>query len=139
LDMGNNNIGCKGPYPIRKKEEVGINCNGEPEAIQRLYAGYSSFLPLILEEAKLDGNKINEIQNLCFKLSAPMITPAMPIQDAIDLAQFLIETTINFSRFTPGAQTVGGPIEIAAVTKHEGFKWIKRKHYFDSSLNPKEV
>ena len=28
------------------------------------------------------------------------------------------------------------PIEIAAITKHEGFKWIMRKHYFDVRLNP---
>lgn len=35
----------------------------------------------------------------------------------------------------PGANTVGGPIELAAITKHEGFKWVTRKHYFDEQLN----
>ena len=44
--------------------------------------------------------------------------------------------SIGFARFRPGANTIGGPIEIAAVSKHEGFKWVKRKHYFDSILNP---
>jgi len=29
---------------------------------------------------------------------------------------------ITYFRFTPGAPSVGGPIEIAAITKHEGFK-----------------
>lgn len=57
-------------------------------------------------------------------------------QDAIDLAEFLVHLTIMFSRFSPGAPSVGGPIEIAAVTKHEGFKWIKRKHYYEQRLNP---
>jgi hypothetical protein len=60
----------------------------------------------------------------------------MPIQDAIELAEFLVHTAIMFSRFTPGPQAVGGPIEIAAITKHEGFKWIRRKHYFHSEFNP---
>ncbi len=69
-------------------------------------------------------------------LTAPLVISAMPFQDAIDLAEFLVELTIKFSRFAPGAQTVGGPIEIAAVSKHEGFKWIKRKHYYRSELNP---
>jgi hypothetical protein len=137
IDM--NTDGCKGPYSVRNKDEVGINCNGEPEAIQRLYAGYSSYLPYILNEAKIDKNKIDEIIRSCSKLMAPMITPAMPIQDAIDLTKFFIETTIKFSRFTPGPQTVGGPIEIAAITKHEKFKWIDRKHYFDYSINSKGV
>lgn len=60
----------------------------------------------------------------------------MPIQDAIDLAEYLVNLTVMWSRFTPGAAVVGGPIEIAAITKHEGFKWIRRKFYFDKALNP---
>ena len=59
----------------------------------------------------------------------------MPIQDAIDLAEFLVELTIKWSRFTPGPPTVGGPIEIAAITRHEGFKWIRRKQYYSPELN----
>jgi len=63
----------------------------------------------------------------------------MPVQDAIDLADFLIETTKRFVRFLPGADTVGGDTDIAVVTKHEGYKWVRRKHYFNSILNPAEV
>jgi len=60
---------------------------------------------------------------LCQKmLTVPMVTPPMPIQDAIDLAEFLVDTIVKFSKFPPGAPTVGGPTEIAAITKHEGFK-----------------
>ena len=129
---------CKGPYLLRKREKVGITWNGEPEAITRLYLGFGTAMPRILKESGLEDNKIDEIMQLCrTKLTVPMVTPPMPIQDAIDLAEFLVETTVKFSKFAPGAPTVGGPIEIAAITKHEGFKWIKRKHYFDVKLNPK--
>ncbi len=51
-------------------------------------------------------------------------------------ADFLVHMTKMFSRFGPGAPSVGGPTEIAAITKHEGFKWIKRKHYYEQRLNP---
>jgi hypothetical protein len=34
-----------------------------------------------------------------------------------------------------GFDTVGGPVEVAALTKYEGFKWVKRKHYYDKGLN----
>jgi len=47
----------------------------------------------------------------------------------------LVHAAIMYSRFLPGAQIVGGPIEIAAITKHEGFKWISRKHYYEGVLN----
>ena len=131
---------CKGPYRIRGPEEIGITWNGEPEAITRLYFGFGTGLPNVLKEYGLKDEDIKGITKLCRKkLTVPMVTPPMPIQDAIELAEFLVETTVYFSKFAPGAPTVGGPIEIAAITKHEGFKWVKRKHYFDIKLNPKEV
>jgi len=66
-----------------------------------------------------------------------VILPAAPIQDAIDLARFLVETTIGFVQYAVmRPKTVGGPIEIAAITKHEGFKWVQRKHFFSSEFNP---
>ncbi len=46
-----------------------------------------------------------------------------------------VDCTIGFQRFMPGPDTVGGPVEVAAITKHEGFKWIARKHYFSIGLN----
>jgi hypothetical protein len=128
---------CSGPFKIRVENEIGMTWNGEPKAITRLYCGYSPFIVDILKKCNVEENKIKEIIRECNKnLIVPMISPAMPIQDAIDLANFLVETTINFSRFSPGVPTVGGPIEIAAITKHEGFKWIKRKHYYTKELNP---
>ena len=27
------------------------------------------------------------------------------------------------------------PKNIAVITKHEGFKWIERKHYYNQELN----
>lgn len=68
-------------------------------------------------------------------LQAPLVFAPMPIQDAVDLARFLVHAAIMYSRFLPGAQMVGGPVEIAAITKHEGFKWISRKHYYEGELN----
>jgi hypothetical protein len=59
----------------------------------------------------------------------------MPIQDAIDLVHFLIDVTCGFVRFAPGPATVAQPIDSAAITRHEGFRWVRRKHYYSSTLN----
>jgi hypothetical protein len=59
----------------------------------------------------------------------------MPIQDAIDLAIFLEQVAAQFVRFREGPDTVGGPVEVATLTKYEGFKWVHRKHYYDKNLN----
>jgi hypothetical protein len=131
---------CIGPRLVRPKSESGVTWSGEPEAISRILLGYSNLLPqLILDSQELSQQSRESIKGILDNLSAPVVVPAMPIQDAIDLAEFLVDLSIKFSRFTPGAQTVGGPIEIAAITKHEGFKWVLRKHYFTRELNPEEV
>ncbi len=131
---------CEAPRRLRSPEECGLTWGGEPEAINRLALGFSGRLPAVLEKAlAFDRNRMESLMaELQSALSAPLVIPSMPIQDAIDLAEFLVETTIRFSRFTPGAATVGGPIEVAAITKHEGFRWVRRKHYYDAELNREE-
>lgn len=32
-------------------------------------------------------------------------------------------------------ESVGGPIDVAVLSKGDGFIWVKRKHYFDPKLN----
>ena len=34
------------------------------------------------------------------------------------------------------AETVAGPIDVAVISKGDGFIWINRKHYFERELNP---
>jgi hypothetical protein len=70
-------------------------------------------------------------------LEISLVEAPMPIQDALDLAEYFVHTTTVFTKFRRGAATVGGPVESAAITKHEGFRWVRRKHYFDDKLNPK--
>lgn len=126
-----------GPTKIRGQDEVGLTWNGEPEAITRLYFGYGHGLEILLQDIGFK-NKDSEriLEAIRNNMGIPFVVGPMPIQDAIDLARFFVETTINFSKFKPGPPTVGGPIDIAAITKHEGFKWIDRKHYFGLGYNP---
>src|SRR5690606_17663246 len=51
----------------------------------------------------------------------------MTIPDAIDYARFLVQTTSDYHRFADMVPTVGGPTEIALITKWIGFRWIERK------------
>jgi hypothetical protein len=51
----------------------------------------------------------------------------------------MAETLVNLVSFrkqvTMETETVGGPIDVAVITKGDGLIWIKRKHYFDKELN----
>jgi hypothetical protein len=56
-----------------------------------------------------------------------LFVEAMPIQHAVDLARFLVKATISFVKYSVARpKSVGGPIGIAAITKHERFRWFQR-------------
>lgn len=130
-----------GPVRMQPKEEAGgIAWNGETDAIHRLVFGFGAALPTVLEQnLGIPAEQAPQVvEILKQQMQVQLLPPAMPIQDAIDLAEFLADFTARFSRFTPGAATVGGPIELAAITKHEGFKWVRRKYYYSRQFNPEE-
>ena len=51
------------------------------------------------------------------------------------MAENLVNITSFKRKFTTDTETVGGPIDVAVISKTEGFIWIKRKHYFNRELN----
>lgn len=131
--------GCSGPDLLMPPDVSGASWWGQPEALTRLLLGVSRSLPQALLNLGVPDTDVGSyVQAIQQEVREQLVSSAMPIQDAIDLAEFLVEVTIKFVRFSPGHPTVGGPIEIAAVTKHEGFKWVARKHYFQSRMNPVE-
>lgn len=128
--------GTPKPKLIMKNELSGVTWRGQPEALNRLLNGYSDDLLSALQDLGLPKDQLPTIiKAISPRLASDLISSAMPIQDAIDLADFFVHTSIMYSRFSSGAPTVGGPIEIAAITKHEDFRWIRRKHYYSDKLN----
>ena len=57
-------------------------------------------------------------------------------EDMADMAESLVKMTGLKRRVTTDEESVGGPVDVAVITKGDGFVWIKRKHYFSSELNP---
>jgi hypothetical protein len=127
--------GCTAPTPTLT-QEYGAVWSGQPEAITRLVLGVSGNLGQALINLQAKPEEVPAyVEAIKAQLEMQIVNGAMPIQDAIDLAEFLVDVTIKFVRFCPGSETVGGPIEVAAISKHEGFKWVKRKHYYSGVLN----
>ncbi len=132
------------PKELRKPDAAGVSWGGQAEVLQRIMLGFSPGIFDVLAQVTQPAQNPNDMAQklsplLAARLQAPMVFAPMPIQDAIDLARFLVHTAVMFSRFLPGPNVVGGPIEVAAITKHENFKWISRKHYYDQSLNKEPI
>lgn len=128
---------CVGPQRIAHSGAHGAMWYGITEPLMRLFNGYSIYFPQILEKIGLQPEQVTTAMSMMgMALQTPLVTPGMPIQDAIDLAQWMVELTAQYVKFSPGHNIVGGTIEIAAITKHEGFKWIRRKLYYRQIENP---
>lgn len=113
---------------------------GQPKPIVRLILGYDEELGEVLEAAGLPQEAVQPVlTEVRQRLQTPLVEAAMPVGDAIALADFLVDLTKRYFAFLPGADLVGGATDIATVTKHEGFKWIRRKHYYHPELNPRET
>lgn len=56
-------------------------------------------------------------------------------EDMANMAESFVALTSLIRRMSPREETVGGPVDVAVISKGDGFIWIKRKHYFDPALN----
>jgi hypothetical protein len=51
----------------------------------------------------------------------------LPLQDCVDLAMLMIRTTAQILDYQIGIRGVGGHIDVATITRKEGFQYVQRK------------
>jgi hypothetical protein len=61
-----------------------------------------------------------------------LLTPLLPIRDALDFVHGCIASTIKALKFSAFAQTCGGPIELAVITTDRHFRWVRQ---WDAAIN----
>ncbi|SOJ57788.1 hypothetical protein MSIMFB_05267 [Mycobacterium simulans] len=128
--------GADAPQPQQAAgpDDSGFVAYAQPWAADRLFRGFDDSLEAAVKQAVPSSHHAAIDAVLQQQLLSPVIPP-MPFPDAIEFAKYLVEVTAGFAHFLLGPDTVGGPIEIAGVNRHEGFKWIARKHYYTPELN----
>lgn len=121
---------CSPPALALDKNRSDYIWHGQPEVLNRLLLGYDTRLAELLRARGVD--KVKEImEEERVKLEPPLYTDMMPIWDAVCMAEYLVQTVIGYYRFSSGLPVVGGAIDIATITKHEGFRWVRSKRRFD--------
>lgn len=86
----------------------------------------------------LMGDYEKEVEDLKrTKMIIPLMrtVSTMGKEDLAELAENLVYQTSLKRHITPYLESVGGPVDVAVVSKGDGFVWIKRKHYFNADLN----
>jgi hypothetical protein len=105
---------------------IGANNQGLSDAIRN-----NDNTPMIRE-------LIEEINNIKQQTQISPTVDTVAIlskEDLAEMAESLIYLTYLKRRISSSEESVGGPIDVAIITKGDGFIWKKRKHYFSEELN----
>lgn len=104
-------------FSSEKKENIKIILK---MTIDKYHDAFSKSLENFLQE------NANTITSAVVNLSIP---------DLAQMAKNLVEMTSFKRRVSLDVETVGGPIDVAVISKGDGFIWIERKHYFKREFN----
>lgn len=102
---------------------------GQMDYANRIFKGFDHKLPSLLKTflQLADKQSVQVEAHLEAQLSARIPYQFLSLQDCVDLSVFLIRATIVIQSFTLGVRGVGGAIDVATITRTEGFKAIQQK------------
>jgi hypothetical protein len=67
------------------------------------------------------------------------VIESLPIDEMAALAETLVSLESLKEKFSRPTESVGGPIDVAVITRSEGLVWIRRKHFFHADFNVKFI
>jgi hypothetical protein len=78
---------------------------------------------------------INETIDTVYKDPIMDIVACMQKSELVAMAEAMVNLTALKRHVSTDSETVGGPIDVALITKGDGFIWIKKKTNYDPGLN----
>lgn len=106
------------------KPSFGANWFGMTDAIVRYHWGRDDrAIDVLAQRFEVPRE---EIFAILAPLQYPVSFEGMPLQDAIDYAEFHVQLTIDRFRFVVGPPLCGGAIDVAVITPN-AFTWVNRK------------
>jgi len=113
----------------RNMDNFGMTWGGQLQIATRIIHGWDPiFMSIIKKELNLDDKKISELEKkLKSELAFPIPYDVLPLQDCVDLAIFLLKSTVQAQQLAIGIRGVGGPIEVAIIRRTDGVEFIQKK------------
>ncbi len=127
------------PVLVQDKNKFGVNWRSINLPFMRLYKGCDiRILAMLLNKMKDKGASEETLQSLVQSfseiyqentLSLQVAIDAMPIQDAINFAVYVLQTTIGYTTFEFGTPSCGGELQVAVISEDAGFRWVSEPGY----------
>ena len=104
-----------------EEEEFGAAWRGVDAPFFRLSMGYGFLVRARLEAAGLDEDVASTLLD---DLEIDVVFDGMPVQDAVDYATFILNTTIGYTTFSMSLSPCGGPLQVATILPDNGYEWL---------------
>lgn len=104
----------------------GLDFWGGTRALERLVHGYDRQLLERLKIGMSNDFEENQLPLILEESRWKIVLEGMPIQDAADLARFILQTGAGYEHFGEGTPQIGGALDIAIVTPST-IHWFERK------------
>lgn len=116
------------PRPTeRRAGKFGMSWGGQVDTASRILNGFDDSLPKALQEQpNLSDEQRTAILRSVRRGALSIPDSVLALQDWVDWATFLVRATRMAQRLTTGPRGVGDEIDVATITKLEGFQWVKR-------------
>lgn len=127
------------PEP-RNADGFGMTWGGQIEIVNRIVQGYDPRLARALASALQSRFGLSEadvqkaLQSASSQFQHTIPYDVLPLQDCVDLAVFLVRTTMTAQSLSVVNRGVGGSIEVAAMTRQQGLQWVQRQELKGESL-----
>lgn len=120
--------GAPNPMP-RNSDTFGMTWGGQLEVASRIIHGYPpGTIDIIRQTLDLSDQDTKKLTiALTQHAEFPIPYDVLPLQDCIDLATFLIRSTIVAQSLAIGVRGVGGTIEVAVITRTGELKFVQKK------------
>lgn len=150
-DTQTNENTVEGVIPLAQRDMADLFISGIDDGVYKfIVKQYEDFIDDLFSETnqadaafaryvKIYKSKVSEkIQGI---LTEEKIQPLLNVigilskEELAELAESLVNLQALKHKMSLNIETVGGPIDVAIISKHDGFIWKKRKLYFDKDLN----
>ncbi len=112
-----------GPNTPLAKEQLGAIWRGVEAPFFRLAKGYGFYVRQRLEAVGVEESVAGELLD---DLEIDVVFDGMPVQDAVEYATFILNTTIGYTTFSMELSPCGGPLQVATILPDKTFNWLAK-------------
>ena len=120
-------------------EELKNNLNSNSKLKNEPLKEINNEIDKFIEDSENQSNKfLKNLGKLEDTFTKPILDSigGLPKNELANLGESLIHITSLKRKISADLESVGGDIDVAIISKGDGFIWKKQKQYFESELNP---